>query len=317
MKEIKLKWVIAHEPAYLFYRVAEDFKNIVNSKTSSFKIDIEILRHTEYNERYNPTVEIGRNNLWKALQDNTVQFAQMTTSSLGRQFNREMQVYDMPYIFDNHEHAAEILEGEIGEQILNSFEPESKLKGLAYTYSGGFRLMPVKDSVVNLTELAGQPVRSGWSEIAQDTIRAFGMNPIPTEIEQVTSTVKRGEAVAAEHVAQRLLPDNCQEWTDTIIDTEHSLFLTSIVVNRDWWNSLDSELQEIFSSAALEAARNERELSIRDGIDSIEKMKKLGVKYVTLDKEQRSQLVEKTKSVYEKYQRGYFSENLIEKIKKQ
>lgn len=316
MKEINLKWVIAHEPAYLFYRVAEDFKNIVNSKSHIVKIDIEILTDKEYNKKYSPETEINRNNLWKALQDNTVQIAQMTTSSLGRQFNKDMQVYDMPYIFTDHDHAAEILEGEVGEKILNSFEPVSNLKGLAYTYSGGFRLITSKESVVDITQLSGKSMRSGMSSIAQDTIRSLGMDPVPTDVEQLTPTVKRGAAVGGEHVAQRLLPDNCQEWTDTIIDTEHSLFLTSIVVNRDWWNALDEEVQEIFLSAAKQAAKNERQLSIEDGVQSIEKIKSMGVKYVTLTTEQKNQLKLKTESVYEKYSSGYFSDKLIEKIKK-
>lgn len=317
MKQIKLKWVIAHEPAYLFYRVAEDFKNIVNSKSGDYSIDIEIMTDKEYNQQYSPKVSINRNNLWKALQDNTVQIAQMTTSSLGRQFNRSMQVFDMPYIFENHEHAADVLEGKIGEKILNSFDQESKLKGLAYTYSGGFRLMASSEEVSTLSDLIGKSIRSGMSEIAQDTISALGMTPVPTDVEQLTPTVKSGLAVGGEHVAQRLLPDNCQEWTDTIINTEHSLFLTSIVVNLDWWNSQDDEIQTIFIESAKQAARNERQLSIEDGVSSIEIMKSHGANYITLTDEQKQELKKKTESVYVKYDSEYFSSNLVEQIKKQ
>lgn len=317
MKHVNLKWVIAHEPAYLFYRVAEDFKNIVNSKSGGFEISIEIMTDKEYNLQYSPETPIHRNNLWKALQDNTVQIAQMTTSSLGRQFNRSMQVFDMPYIFKDHDHAAGVLEGEIGEQILNSFEQTSKLKGLAYTYSGGFRLITSATEVSTLAELAGKSMRSGMSSIAQDTMSALGMTPVPTEVEQLSPTVKSGLAVGGEHVAQRLLPDSCQEWTDTIIDTEHSLFLTSIVVNLDWWNSLDPEIQTIFIESAKQAARNERQLSIQDGISSIDTMKSHGVKYITLTDEQKQDLKKKTESVYSKYDATYFSDDLVAKIKKQ
>jgi TRAP-type C4-dicarboxylate transport system substrate-binding protein len=316
MENINLKWVIAHEPAWLFYRVAKDFQRLVNEKSKEVQINIEILTADEYNQTYNPEVKLHRNNLWKALQNNTVQIAQMTTSSLGRQFNKSMQVFDLPYIFEDHKHAADILEGPVGKTILNQFTKESNLKGLAYTYSGGFRLMPVDHSVSTLKELVGKPMRSGMSMIAQDTIKALGMNPVPTEVEELTPTIKDGKAVGGEHVAQRLLPDNCDSWTKTIIDTEHSLFLTSIVVNQEWWNSLSLSVQQVFVESAFEAARNERELSIKDGKESISKLEDLGVKYIRLSNEEKEELKAKTKPVYEKYDNDYFESGLVSKIKK-
>lgn len=315
MKQIKLKWVIAHQPVYLFYRVAEDFKNIVNSKSKDVEIDIEILTAEEYNEKYSPAEEANRHNLWKFLQDNSVQIAQMQTTSLARQANKQMHVLDMPYLFEDHDHAAKVLEGEIGQKLLNSFDDSSKLKGLAYTYSGGFRLMPVGHSVTSLAEIAGQPVRSGMSHIAQDTMKAMGFVPVPTEIDEVTAAIESGSAVAAEHVAQRLLPDACEDWIDTIIDTQHSLFLTSIVVNVDWWNSLDTSVQQIFMEAALEAARNERALSLLDGEKSVKKLQDDGVTVIHLDTEEMNELRNRVGSVYEKYEDSFFDQGLIKSIK--
>jgi TRAP-type C4-dicarboxylate transport system substrate-binding protein len=315
-KTTKIRWVIAHEPAYLFYRVAEDFKRLVNQHKDIVNIDIEILTNSEYNSKYAPTEPANRNNLWKLLEDNSVQITQMTVSSLSRQFNRQMQVLDMPYLFDDHVHAAEVLEGPVGEYLLNNFDKSSKLKGLAYTYSGGFRLMPFNRSVSSLAELAGVSVRSGMSPIAQDTMRSFGFNPVPTEIEEAGSAVLSGQAVGAEHVAQRLLPDQCDQWIDTIVETEHSLFLTSIVVNLDWWNSLDQKVQEIFLQCAFLSARNERKLSIQDGTESLKKLENNGVKVVKLDSDTRAELQRRTEQVYEKYGKDYFESGLIEKIRK-
>lgn len=316
MKQIKLTWVIAHEPAYLFYRVAEDFKRIVNQHQDVVNVDIEILTNSEYNEKYSPAEPVTRHNLWKLLQDGTVQITQMQTTSLAKQFNRQMHVLDMPFLFDNHNQVQEVLEGAVGQRLLNNFEPSSRLKGLAYTYSGGFRLMPFSGAVTTLAELAGQPVRSGMSAIAQDTIRAFGFTPVPTEIDEVSAAVKSDQVVGAEHVAQRLFPDQCENWINTIIDTEHSLFLTSIVVNVDWWNSLDNKVQQVFMQAAHEAAQNERALSIADGDASIKKLQANGVTVIHLSNEEKQELQKRTQSVYDKYDNGYFEPGLIQSIRK-
>jgi TRAP-type C4-dicarboxylate transport system substrate-binding protein len=316
MQSVTLKWIIAHQPVYLFQRVAEDFKRIVNNKSRDVKIDIEILTDNEFNAKYNPETPAHRHNLWKFLQDNTVQIAQMQTTSLARQANKQMHVLDMPYLFKDHTHAAKVLEGEIGKELLNNFDSESKIKGLAFTYSGGFRLMPMTGKVTTLGEIAGEQIRSGMSPIAQDTIRALGFNPVPTEIDEVTEAIVSGQARGAEHVAQRLLPDQCDSWINTVIDTQHSLFLTSIVVNVDWWNSLDENVRQIFSEAAIEAARNERALSLEDGKQSLERLELNGVTVIHLDSEELKELQKRTETVYQKYQ-DYFIPGLIDSIKNQ
>jgi len=313
MKTVKLTWIIAHEPAYLFHRVAADFKRIVNERSKTVNIDIEILSAEEYNDTYSPSEPVSRHNMWKLLQNNSVQIAQMQTTSLAKQFNKQMHVLDMPFIFDDHNHAAEILEGDVGTFLLNNFDKSSNLKGLAYTYSGGFRLMPLNKTVSSLSEIMGSTMRSGMSEIAQDTMKAFGFNPLPTEIDEVTSVIESGEAIGAEHVAQRLLPDRCDDWIKTIIDTQHSLFLTSIVVNNEWWNSLDQEVQEIFMYAAREAAKNERVLSLVDGEKSVNRLVNNGVKLINLSVEEMQSLKNMTKPVYEKYEHTFSFINQIRK----
>lgn len=315
MKTLNLKWLIAHKPVYLFQRVAEDFKSLVNAKSNDVKIDIEILTTEEYNAKYNPPEPATRHNLWKFLQDNTVQLAQMQTTSLARQANKQMHVLDMPYLFESHEHATEILEGEIGQQLLNKFDKSSGIKGLAFTYSGGFRLMPIAGKVTTLGEIASEQIRSGMSPVAQDTIKALGFVPVPTEIDEVSDAVISGKAVGAEHVAQRLLPDQCDDWIKTIIDTQHSLFLTSIVVNVDWWNALDASVQQIFNESALESARNERALSLKDGAESLATLEQNGVNMIELTAEEKNELRQRTEIVYSKYQ-DYFEPGLVSSIRR-
>ena len=305
MKSLNLKWVIAHEPKYLFYRVAEDFKNIVNRICKTVNIDIEIMSDDEYNSKYNPEILANRHNLWKLLQDNDIQIAQMQTTSLARQCNEEMYVLDMPFLFEDHDHATDVLEGEIGQYLLNNFDKESRVKGLAFTYSGGFKLIPVNKKVSSLSDILGASLRSSMSSISQDTMTQFGFKPVPTEIDEISDAVYADKAIGGEHVAQRIFPDQCEEWISTVINTKHSLFLTSIVVNLDWWDSLDQEVKDVFTLAAFEAARNERELSILDGDISMTKLKNSGVNVIELSKDEVDSLKEKSKPIYEKYGKNF------------
>lgn len=317
MDNMKIKWVIAHEPAYLFLRVAEDFQRLVNEKSKDVKIDIEILTAEEYNTKYQPTEAVSRMNLDELVRDNTVQITQMITSVLAKKFNKQMHAFDMPYIFRDHDHAQRVIEGEVGTKMLNSFPTESKLKGLAYTYSGGFRLLTLKDKVKSLAEVEGLAIRSGYSPQSQDTLASFGVKPVAGDLERVKELVQSNSAVGAEYVSQRILPDQQDEWINTIINTEHSLFMTNILVNTDWWNSLDAETQKIFEEAALEAARNERDLSVKDGQQSLETLKAQGVEVIELSAAEKEELKSRSAWIYDKYDDSYFEPGLIKTIKMQ
>ena len=90
--------------------------------------------------------------------------------------------------------------------------------------------------------------------------------------------------------------------------------MTNILVNTDWWNSLSVELQQIFEEAALEAARNERELSVNDGKQSLETLKAQGVEVIELSAEEKEELKTRSAWIYEKYNDSYFEPGLIKSI---
>lgn len=314
MQKLNLKWIIAHQPAYLFRRTAEEFARIVNEQSTDIAIEIEVLEAEEYNQRYNPSEPATRHNLYNMLQDGDVQIAQVLTSSLAAKFNPQMHVLDMPYLFRDHQHAADVLEGDIGHKLLNQFSPESKIKGLAFTYSGGFRLLPLSKKVFDLSDIAGQKIRSGLAPQAVDTIAALGAEPVAADLEDASRLVQSGEVVGAEYVAQRIFPDGCDQWIESVVETNHSLFLTSIIVNIDWWNSLPKSVQEIFSVAAKESAKIEREMSIKDGQDSLKKLQESGVPVVKLAQDQMTDLRNKAETVYKKYA-DFFEPGLVDNIR--
>jgi C4-dicarboxylate-binding protein DctP len=92
--------------------------------------------------------------------------------------------------------------------------------------------------------------------------------------------------------------------------------MTNILVNTDWWSSLDAETQQIFEEAALEAARNERDLSVADGQKSLETLKDRGVEVIELTSAEKQALKAQSAWIYSKYDDSYFEPGLIESIQK-
>src|SRR3569832_2008736 len=134
----ELRWVLAHEPSGVFTQAAQEFASLV-SKESKGDVTVKIISSREFGhgQLANP------DDVAKLVSEGKVEMTQTYTTSLGR-FAPKLYVLDMPYLFRSHAHAAAVLDGGIGKDLLASLEPRN-MKGLAFTYSGGYRILGTTD----------------------------------------------------------------------------------------------------------------------------------------------------------------------------
>ena len=152
-KITKIRWVIAHEPLSVFVRSAKYFQDYVNAAQSAEKIDIEIMTLSEYSERYNDGVLVTKHDLLDHMKQGKIEMSQLYTTWLAEYFDNDMLALDMPFIFADHDHATRVLEGEVGEFLLNKITEKSNVRGMAFTYSGGFRNVISSKKVDKLSDL--------------------------------------------------------------------------------------------------------------------------------------------------------------------
>jgi TRAP-type C4-dicarboxylate transport system substrate-binding protein len=153
MKTTKIRWVIAHEPLSLFVRAAEDFQKFVNEAQSAEKIEVEVMTLGEYSMKYNDGVMVTKHDLLDLMEQGKIEMSQMYTTWLAEDIEHDMLALEMPFIFEDHEHAARVLEGEVGEGLLEKITEKSNVRGMAFTYSGGFRNIIVDKPVTGLDDL--------------------------------------------------------------------------------------------------------------------------------------------------------------------
>lgn len=152
-KTTKIRWVIAHEPLDLFERAAVDFQNFVNEAQSAEKIEVEVMTLSEYSEKYNDGVQVTKHNLLDLMEQGKIEMSQMYTTWLAEDIEHDMLALEMPFIFEDHEHATRVLEGEVGEELLDKITEKSNVRGMAFTYSGGFRNIITDKTVTSLKDL--------------------------------------------------------------------------------------------------------------------------------------------------------------------
>lgn len=309
----KITWVLAHEPYNLFLRAAEHFSRTVAEKTNG-AIEIEVLSSTDWEQKYNNSVAVDRYKMLDMVNEGTIEISQMYTTTLG-QLDKDMYVLDMPFIFSDHDHAARVLDGQVGKQLFNSLESKTNVKGLAYTYSGGFRVIPGNEVISSLEQFKGMKVRVANCPVAEDTFRAVGADPVVIAIEKLADALETKQVDMGESTYPRIYNMRQNEVATVINHTEHSLFLTSIIINKGVWNSLDVETQQIFADAAIAAAQIERNESLDDVVAVQTQAQKDGITVSYLSATERTRFKLATEVVYDQYQ-DYFTAGLIDSIKK-
>ena len=156
MKNTKIRWVIAHEPLSLFERAAKDFQDFVNQAQSAEKIEIEVMTLGEYSQKYNDGVLVTKHDLLDLMEQGKIEMSQMYTTWLAERYEQDMLALEMPFIFQDHDHATRVLEGEVGEFLLDKITEKSNVRGLAFTYSGGFRNILSSKRVSTLKDLTDE-----------------------------------------------------------------------------------------------------------------------------------------------------------------
>jgi TRAP-type transport system periplasmic protein len=310
----KIRWLIYHEPIKLFLRTAEAFSAEIKKLTDG-RIDIEIYTWAQYEEKFSKGKQFDPIAL---IQSGEVQMSQMQVSELGFWHTPDFFALELPFLFRDHDHATQVLDGKIGADLLASLAKNTPAKGLAFTYSGGYRVMATGKELERAEDLKGVVFATDMNPVRIDTAKAFGCEvvTVPTRDISSNSRALRQNSGAIETTLPRYELEAHSDTHQHVINTKHSMFLTSIIVATDFWSQLSQQDQDAMQSAALHSARLERQWSVEDAVElskDLDKHATLGMVYHEFNEIERDKLKAMTQPIYEKYQ-DFFSPGLVNGI---
>jgi TRAP-type transport system periplasmic protein len=158
-------------------------------------------------------------------------------------------------------------------------------------------------------------IRTNRNPVAQETFKVLGSDVFVCETEDTRAHIIAGDCEGGETVYSRIYPLGQNDVSKTVIDSKHSLFLTTMIMREDFWKTLSPEVKAVIKDAAIKAGRREREVTIQDGEDAKQQLIADGVEVVDPTAEEIADWKSKTQAVYEKFE-PTFTPGLIDKIKK-
>ncbi|HDZ46750.1 hypothetical protein LCGC14_0121490 [marine sediment metagenome] len=176
-------------------------------------------------------------------------------------FVDQFMLFDLPFIFENHDHAYAFLDSEHGEELARLAEEQMNVKFLAWM-ENGFRHNTNSVRALNTPEdLQGINHRTQESRVQVDTWEALGANATPMAWTEVYTALQQGVMDSQENPLPTIYDVNFYEVQDYLNITQHVYSPAPLMMGLDLFNSFSEEDQAIILEAAQLALPFQREAS--------------------------------------------------------
>lgn len=172
-------------------------------------------------------------------------------------FVPEVGVLALPYLFRSTEHLHRVIDGPIGREILDQFEPYGFI-GLAFLDSGARSLYNAVRPVRTPADLKGLRIRVQQSDQMIALVQALGAEPVPLPYGQVVTGLSTGLVDGAENNWPSYVSTDHHRFARHHTATEHVMTPEVLVISAKAWAGLDDADRRVFRDAAREAALSMR-----------------------------------------------------------
>lgn len=215
----------------------------------------------------------------------------------------EVNVFNMPFVFRNEAHMRAVIDGAIGQELLDKVtNSPARLVGLAWQ-DGGSRSLYTKKPVRSIADLKGQKIRMMGNPLFVDTMNALGGNGISMSYGEVYSALQTGVIDGAENNAPSMFTSNhFTTGAKYYTQTNHLIIPEMLVMSKVAWNKLTPDEQALMKKLGREAQMEERVLWDKSVADNSAKLKAAGVEFIEID---QKPFYDATESVRAKYGAPY------------
>lgn len=262
--------------------------HVVSTETSQHEAFLEFKRLVEERSDGRITIDIfpdgqlgGEREMIESTQAGDIQLASPSIGVLAN-FSDALQIFDFPFIFTDTETAHEVLDGEFGQELLQGLE-KNGLKGLSYGELGWRHFSNNKHEVVTPEDVKGLKIRTMEVPMHIAYWEDQGANPTPLAYTEVFTALSQGVVDGVENTLGLIYSGKFYEASKNITMTGHIYDPEVYIMNKDFFDSLSPEDQEIIQSSLRDAVDFLRDLNAQYESELVEKLQAEGAVFRELD----------------------------------
>lgn len=251
----------------------------------------------------------GERAMVEGLQIGSIDIVITSTGPVGN-FVPEVQVFDIPFLFRDYEHARSVQDGPIGQELLEAFPPKG-LVALAWG-DAGFRHFTNNEHPVHTPEdISGLKHRVMENDAHVLAFKTLGSLPTPMSFTELYTSLQNGTIDGQENPIAVIIAGKLYEVQKYLSLTGHALTNALFLVSPIVWDSLDDEQKGWMRDAAVAGQAALRARIDSDDAKGLAFLREQGMEIV--EDPDRDAFRASLEPAYEQY-RERFGADLIDRI---
>jgi len=259
-----------------------------------------------------PSMQLGgEKETIEQTQIGAIQLLRVSVGSMGPIVD-DINVVNMPFLFRNTAHAEKMMDGPIGQELLDKItaSPNANLVALCWMDAGARNLYNTKHPIKSIEDVKGLKFRVIGNPIFIDMMNALGGNGVAMGYDQVFSALQTGVIDGAENNLPSYVYSNHYTAAKYLCLTEHLVIPEVLVFSKRAWGNLSADDQNLLKKFARDAQLEERELWNKYEQQAMEKAKVAGCQIVEIA--DKAPFQNAVKPVWDKYGPKY--QDMIKRI---
>lgn len=247
-----------------------------------------------------PNSQVGDDlQMMNALQSGTLEMTYPSTSP-ATGIVPDLRVFDLPFLFPTPEDADEVLDSEVGQQMLDQFEG-SGITALVFAENGYRQLTNSERPVETPEDVEGLAVRVMENPIQVSIWETLGANPTSMAFGEVFSALEQGVVDGQENPWGTILTSRFDEVQDYGSQTRHVYTPFIIMIGTDFYEGLSEEDQQLVQEAAEQARDYQRTISREFDECARNQLEERGMEVTILTDEQLGEFQQAVEPVYDQW----------------
>ena len=229
---------------------------------------------------------------------------QMLAPSLAKfeQCAKPVQIFDLPFLFDNMEAVDRFQASPEGRGLLTSME-DKNITGLAYWHNG-LKVMSANKPLRDPADARGLKFRVQASAVLEEQFKAVRANPRKMSFAEVYQGLQTGVVNGTENTWSNYYSQKVHEVQKYMTESDHGLIDYMVITNTKFWKGLPddvrSELETIMAEVSVEVNKQADELN-RTAKQDIAKAGTTEI--IELTPQQRAEWREAMRPVWQKFEK--------------
>jgi len=248
-----------------------------------------------------PSMQLGgEKEAIEQAQVGAIQFARVSVGALGPVVD-DLNVFNMPYLFRNTEHMQKVIDGPIGQELMDKVtnNPKAGLVALCFMDAGARSLYDTKKPIRNLADLKGMKFRVMGNPMFVDMMNSLGGNGVSMGYDQVFNALQTGVVDGAENNPPSFVFDNHYQVAKFYTIDEHLIVPEMVVFSKKTWDTLSKDDQALLVKYGREMQAEERVLWAKYEKEAMDKARAAGITITEIADKKAFQ--DAVKPVWDKY----------------